>query len=704
MFEAPNDSQAAVVRRNELVPTFAPAGDFDLKQLCSTLWRGKTTILISIVVALVLAVLFVLIVPYRYTATTEIFIDPMELHSAGNELTSPSQQSDASVLTVESQVRVLTSDNLLSRVVTAEGLDHDPEFVRGALSLEHSSLAALNELKRQLSVSRADRTYVVDVSVTSEDPAKAARIANAIAKTYLAEQTEVRSDNARQISQSLSGQLKELQDRVRNSEDRVEAYKSSHNIIGANGELVDEQQLSSLNAQLSAAHAHTEEAKSRLDQIEGARQSKTDIGAFPAAIQSQTITALRTQYAEIMRREAEQKTSLGERHPAVIEIEAQADRLQHMIDDEVARVALSARAEYESAKTNEDTLTRNLDTLKQTAMSTNEFLVGLRELEREAQANRAVYEAFLVRARETGQQERVDTKNIRIISKADLPLKRSWPPPSLVIAFAAFMLGAATGTGIVLMRDTAEADFSRRSAADASPPKWRAAFKTLWPVRSTSSDIPVLATLPQVDVSYGLNAVEDPNSRFAREIQGVYEAIRASHRKRGNPSVLVVTSDCEDDTTAVALMLAAAAAATGRVLLIDADLKRRTLTAIDADQNDAGLVDVAVGRRELSEVIVRDRETNVNLVPFIAENSRRDRAISDADIKHAFDKTKRFDMVIVAAVDLSSNPSIRFFAALVDHIVLVARPDEKDKRAVDQFVSRLGADALKVRGAVLIGV
>jgi succinoglycan biosynthesis transport protein ExoP len=256
----------------------------------------------------------------------------------------------------------------------------------------------------------------------------------------------------------------------------------------------------------------------------------------------------------------------------------------------------------------------------------------------------------------------------------------------------------------VLMRDTAEADFSRRSAANASPPKWRAAFKTLWPVRSTSSDIPVLATLPQVDVSYGLNAVEDPNSRFAREIQGVYEAIRASHRKRGNPSVLVVTSDCEDDTTAVALMLAAAAAATGRVLLIDADLKRRTLTAIDADQNDAGLVDVAVGRRELSEVIVRDRETNVNLVPFIAENSRRDRAISDADIKHAFDKTKRFDMVIVAAVDLSSNPSIRFFAALVDHIVLVARPDEKDKRAVDQFVSRLWADALKVRGAVLIGV
>jgi succinoglycan biosynthesis transport protein ExoP len=184
----------------------------------------------------------------------------------------------------------------------------------------------------------------------------------------------------------------------------------------------------------------------------------------------------------------------------------------------------------------------------------------------------------------------------------------------------------------------------------------------------------------------------------------VYEAVRASHKKRGNPSVLVVATDDQDDTLAVALTLAAAAAATQRVLLIDADLKRRTLSAIDADENDAGLVDVAVGRRELSDVIVRDRETNVNLISFVSPNSRRDRRISDADIKQAFDKTKRFDMVIVAAVDLSRDPSALFFASLVDHIVLVSRADERDEAAAELFVARLGADAVKVRGAVLTGV
>ncbi len=83
------------------------------------------------------------------------------------------------------------------------------------------------------------------------------------------------------------------------------------------------------------------------------QRQKDGLGAFPEAIQSPTITALRSQYAEIVRREAEQKTTLGDRHPAVIEIEAQAERLRGVIDTEINRVARSARAEYQSAKSSE---------------------------------------------------------------------------------------------------------------------------------------------------------------------------------------------------------------------------------------------------------------------------------------------------------------------------------------------------------------
>jgi uncharacterized protein involved in exopolysaccharide biosynthesis/Mrp family chromosome partitioning ATPase len=708
MFEASSHMPSTVVSRRDLSLGFASLPPIDVQKIWSILWRGKITILLSTMVAVGLAALFVLLVPHKYTATTEILIDPTDLRAVQNDIAPTIPQSDAAVLQVESQARVIASDNVLSRVVASEGLDHDPEFMRGALAEKYGPLAALNELEKHVQVKRSERTYVVDVTVTSEDPAKAARIANAIAQTYLTEQTEVRSNAARQISQSLTGRLKELQGRVRDAEQKVEAYKANHNIVGANGELVNEQQLTNLNSQLSLARARTSEAKARLDQVESVLQSKTPIGAFPEAVQSQTITMLRSQYAEIMRRDAEQKSSLGERHPAVIEIEAQGARLQKLIEDEVTRIAQSDRAEYERARADEDMLSRQVDALKNTAVSTNESLVGLRELERDVQANRAVYESFLVRSRETGEQEQVDTKNIRIISKADPPMYRSSPPPSMILGLAAALLGFASGVGIVIMRDSAEEAAPRPARVRAKTPanfgRLGAFAKKLWEAPEPPRAITVLATLPNVDIAFGLEAVEDPHSRFAREIQKVYGAVRASHKKRGNPSVLVVAADDEDDTASVALMLAAAVAATQRVLLIDTDLKRRTLSAIDADEGEAGLIDVAVGRRELSDVIVRDRETNVNLVSFVSPNSRRDRRISDADIKEAFDKTKRFDMVIVAAVDVARDPSARFFAGLVDHIVLVARADQHDDEAIELFVARLGADTQKIRGAVLTGV
>jgi polysaccharide biosynthesis transport protein len=708
MFEAPRQNQSVALETSRIpVGQIGPLGEFGFQRILSVIWRGKGTILWITAVSLLAAVLFVVVAPHRYTAATQILIDPTDLHAVANDLNPPNQTNEAAVLQVESQVRVLTSDSVLRRVIEAEALDRDPEFTSqtswlGGTSYGNSSLSALSALRRALQVKRAERTYVVDVSVTSRDPMKAARIANTVAQAYLAEQTDVRSDAARQVSQSLSARLNELKDRVREAEDRVETFKARHNILGASGQLVNEQQLSELNNQLGMARARTATAKARLDQVEQLQLSKQEIGAFPEAVQSQTITALRTQYAEIMRREAEQMTSLGSRHPAVIEIQAQSERLRRMIEDEVHRIALSARSEYESARANEEMLAGNLEKLKNNAITTNEAMVSLRELERDVAASRAVYEAFLVRARETGEQSRLDTKNIRVISRADPPLRRSFPPSNLLLAAAALFFGVSAGTAVVVMR-AASQDETSDTARSGGLLGSLAKAGVFGPTGTTAPSVPLLAALPDVDISFGLRAAQKPKSRFAAEIRKIHNAVRASHKMRDNPSVLVVAADDADGTAAVAPMLAAAAAATQRVLLIDADLERRTLSAIEADQIEAGLIDVAVGRRKLSDVTVRDRETNITLAAFVSPNSRRERRISEADVKEAFDQTKRFDMIIVAAVHVRHDPSTLLFANLVDHIVLVTSAGTESSGVVEQFIAQLGPDARKFRGMVLTG-
>ncbi len=719
MFEAPRQIRPVAVGAGDVGIGFAPLAQMDFGKILSILWRGKRTIVASSLIALALALVFIAVAPRQYTAATQILIDPTDLLAVGNVATPSAPLSDAGLLQVESQVRVLGSDAVLRRVVKALSLDKDPEFagtrsplralgdnLLGAIGLrqdafsEDRTLAALTELKRHVVVRRDERTYVVQVDVTTRDPEKSARIANAIADAYLAEQTQIRADAARQVSQSLSGRLQELKDRVREAEEKVEDYRARNNMAGANGLLVNEQQLSDINNQLAAARVRTADAKARLDQITLVQRTKDENGAFPAALQSPTITALRGQYAEIMRREAEELATLGPRHPAVLDIQAQADRLRRMIDSEIDRTAVAARTEYESAKASERTIADNVKALEGTTFDTNQAMVGLRELEREAQASRDLYQAFLVRARETGEQQQIDTKNIRVISRADMPLRRSSPPSSILIALGALLLGAAAGAGIVLVRLQPEDDDAQPSNA------WRrrigGATMGFWP-GAGSAKIPVLAVLPAVDVSFGLSTVDDPRSPFAKGIHKIYDALRNSRAQPDNPSVLVVALDAEDNSATVALTLAALAAEKERVLLIDADIERRTLAAIDAEQSEAGLVDVATGRRLLSDVITRDRETNINLVSFVSPESRREGRIADADIRRAFDQTKRFDLVIVAAIDMTGAPSTRFFGAVVDHIVLVAKADEHDPAAVARLIGRLGLDAKKVRGAVLTG-
>jgi uncharacterized protein involved in exopolysaccharide biosynthesis len=715
MFEAPRHMRSAAVEAGDhgvgnLGVGMAPLSQLDFGKIVGALWQGRMTILVAMLAGLLLAVAYIELSTHEYTAATQILIDPTDLRAVGPDTTPQAQVSDAAVLQVESQVSVLTSDTVLSRVVASQDLEHDPEFVRGPSFLSSllgsrsvtpggPKLAALNELKRRVKVKRAERTFVVEVDVTSRDPQKAARLANAVAQAYLDEQTKVRADAARQVSQSLSARLRELKESVRDAEEKVEAFKARNNIVNLNGQLVTDQQLAEISNQLGAARARAAEAKGRLDQVETVQRRKNETGAFPEALQSATVTALRSQYAEVIRREAEQTATLGSLHPAVIDIHAQADRLKRMIDDEIDRAAVAARTEYESAKQSEQILADNFDAMKRTAMSTNASMVGLRELERDAQASRTIYEAFLVRARETGEQERLDTKNIRILTRADLPQRRSSPPPGTLVALAAMMLGAGAGAGLVLIRPPALAPApARRSSGFGA--KLRDMFRPsgLW--SASAPDLSVLAVLPETDVSFALNAVDDPASPFAREVHKVYDELRASHAGPGNPSVLILGDI--DEAPLVTLTLAAVAAATQRVLVIDPDLERHTLSAIGVDDTGGGLADVALGRRLLSDVTRLDGETNINLVPLVSPASRRDRRIYDGDLRRAFDQTKRYDLVIIAAMT-ERDPSLRFFAGLVDHILLVERADDYDEAIAGEVITRLGLDTSKIRGAVLIG-
>jgi uncharacterized protein involved in exopolysaccharide biosynthesis len=458
-----NPHHARVVDSGALTPAARAAPELDLR----ILWRRRWWIAASVAGSLLIAFVADLLITPKYRATAQILIAPVDLRVIEKDVMPLAQTADANVIQVESETRVLTSDKVLLRVVEGEQLASDPEFrgPPGALGQamaamlapfrsspkgraeEDPQITALRALKRDVGAARSERTYVVDLTAETRDPDKSARIANAVARAYLDEQSAARTAAARRASESLIARLSELKSRVQRAEENVQRYKSDNDMIGAGGMVVQEQQLGELNKLLTTARARTADTKARYDQVAELERKGLDAGSTNEAIGSNTIGRLREQYGAAARLEASLSAKLGPRHPDVQDVHAQTRNALRLMTEEIRRIANADRAEYESALANEKALTARLEGLKRDSMEMSLASVRLRELEREVEASRAVYEAFLVRARETQEQERLDTANVRVISDAQAPIERSWPPRRLVMFAAAGGLGLAGGIG-----------------------------------------------------------------------------------------------------------------------------------------------------------------------------------------------------------------------------------------------------------------
>src|SRR5437899_6449815 len=308
-------------------------------------------------------------------------------------------------------------------------------------------MGALEALNRHINIKKTDRSFVVDVDVWSVDPAKAAMLANAIAKTYLAESSRSTAFAVRRATSELSGRLKELQERLRNAENALAAYKAQNNFVGTADTLISDQQLSANNQRLAAARALTLDAQAKYDQIEASRKASSDAGAIPEALQSQTIANLPAQYADARKRQAELHSELGPRHPALRQMEQQVQDLRRAINEEVERFAQSAKNDLVRARDYEASLGKALEAQKRQSVQMSQASVRLRELEREVEASRDVYQSFLKRSRETEEQETLNTSNARIIGEATVPQRRTFPPAMSLLAMIGFVFGGLAASG-----------------------------------------------------------------------------------------------------------------------------------------------------------------------------------------------------------------------------------------------------------------
>ncbi|KRE06353.1 hypothetical protein ASE63_24310 [Bosea sp. Root381] len=779
-----------VQERRERRATPAPAQAMmarltDPAWLFRALWARKGLVLLCAVLGVVLGALASLTIAPKYISTAQLFIDPRDLRVLQNEVSPNVTGGDPTSITsyLESQARIIASDSIKMRVVESQGLDKDPEFggevprsglsrILGALLPGDASpsrdgmLYALAALDRSVAVRRGERTFVIDISVTAREPEKAARIANALANAYLENQAEVRADAAQRATAALTGRLEELRNRLRVAEEKAERYKEANNIVGLGpGKSMTEEQLTLNSAQLVGLRTRVAEARAKYDQIIAARPAGIEAGAIPEAVSSNTMTALRSQLGAALAKEADLLASLGARHPALVAAQAQTRDARRQIADELSRIARSAKAELDRAVEAERQIARRGDQLTANQYAAGRASVELRELEREVESSRVVYDAFLRRARETGELAGIDTTNARVISAAMPPLQKSG-----VSRRTLAMLGgiAGGGFGVVLALGLALFGFAPRprpgrkqpdlgSAAAVAPvpeavaappsptvppppvapaaakaeisgapdlPKagWRRFLAIQGgqaqraPEIAQTADAPLLARLPVVRHRRWRRQDTEAHSVFQAKAHlvdtidkpnaGFAKAVRAARealvaQSSGASHRRILVFGLKPDAGASTLSLN---------LALDAALAGLPAMLVDVGTGDDSLTGVfapeaGAGLYEIatgSVGLVRAALQDEGTGLFFLPRAGRADEVSAAQIDSGFfEKARRFGPIVIDGGTIGTDALAQRFADAADDIVLILRDGGIGNGDLARATAALGPNAPKLRGFVV---
>src|ERR1700733_13719834 len=104
------------------------SGSFSVLELSRLLWRRRIAIAVAGLLCACLAVIIGKSLTPKFLATAQLYVDPRELQLVDRELTPRAQDVSGLAMVVESQARLITSNNVLLQVIQNNNLDKDPEF------------------------------------------------------------------------------------------------------------------------------------------------------------------------------------------------------------------------------------------------------------------------------------------------------------------------------------------------------------------------------------------------------------------------------------------------------------------------------------------------------------------------------------------------------------------------------------------------
>ncbi len=696
----------------------------NISGLWTILARRLPSIAAITLAALAASALYLAIAPPTYTSSATLIIDPRLKKIVTEDTSQNNNGPDLALL--ESQVAIIRSDAVLSRVVEKMKLAGDIEFappggtgigskIKAALGLKPAPIEpatqALATLAQRLTVKRASKTYVVEIEATSDSPVKAARLTQAIVNAYLADQTGAKTDEAQRTNTMIDSRLGELREQVRRAETRVDEFRKANKILTSEGGTVGEQQLTRLNSELINARTQAAEAKARLDAVTAAaRSGDTDVITDPA--KTGLVQRLREQLAQVARREASLASQLLPRHPVLIDIHSQMTEIKSQITAELKRLAATAKGDYQVAASRERELSRALEAAKEEVARTNTAQIKQRELDQEVVASRELMRVFLTRSKETDEQQKLSTPDARMISPPSVPSRPSKPVPALILALG-LLGGLAAGVARALTLD--HFDHSLKSSAEVENLTGLRTLATIPALPSRPHNAPparprgpptVIEASRFGNLARALTNPQGPAEiGYRRATMGLLNRIRMNAPANVPHNVMFAGPFASSGSTPTAFAIAYAAACAGdRVLLIDAASANTTLSDALIDKLPVEGPIALDSENDLSSIVTRDTRSGLAFLPIAMADLRSLKAAQRKRLQTGLEQlAKAYDLVVIDSGGVLEDESAHIILPFAKEVILIAEAGETQAATLTAVSQQLDGARDRIAGVVLTG-
>ncbi|TGN84357.1 lipopolysaccharide biosynthesis protein [Bradyrhizobium yuanmingense] len=673
-WEAP---RAAKVKPDGASPGLTK-GSLTVSGTLSFLRENGRRILTLALALFALGVVALMVLPVRYAATALVVLDPRELRVTSEQDVLPGIGQDAAAL--QSQIEIAKSDGFLRPLIEQLKIADDEDIAGGYTDMTR----LLERFRNRLEITRRGLTYVIAISFTSNRPDRAAYYANAIAEAFVASQGRVRTEATDEAAGWLQDRLKTLSERLRASEDAVAAFRLEHNIVNAGKESTTQQlRVTDLTQQVSAARARTEEAKARYEQVQ--RDVKANV---EGPVKQDLLSMLRAQRSALNDQIAQKKAVYGDRHPDLAISYSQLADINRQIEIERKKNIDTAKSEYEAQLEQQNALEKQLKAVETKMLRDGQALVKLQELQRDADANRNIYEQFLSRFKTTNEQRQLQASQTKIASVAIPPLRSTRPPLALLLA--ALAIGSLlTSTAAVAVTTSLSADKPESVQAPVSREAEEAPNRQVSPPAAAARPaeamprLPVWARIPELAPGGGINTVwQRPVSASAEldlgpHLRPLLERIdRVPVRGCKVALVLSVGKSAGGNTVARALNRAAVNRGMMSVLIRLQPEFAGTQPPVTEWQDGS----TTAGLQSIDELLSAGRKPD---------------ARPEDDIR------SEFDLIVVHAGNLALQPDAIALAAHADLIVLVARAGELGSSAMRRVTTALARYAAVPTGLVV---